>query len=418
MLKKTTISIAAALASWAAMSAATAAELADGTVISKANLDQVRNDTFMGHKIGDLVTPVMEREIREFNRTFPLKKAAEPVLDPKFAEATKKYAAAVKFDAGSREISGYQAGVPFPAVDASDASAGDKVLWNYYYGAPNYAQDVSCPVYFVTVNKSGYESSQLWQFERVRNRGRIAGNSHTLEDADWLYKQLFVGVAPQDIKGIGTYTLRYDSAKLDELFVYVKSVRRTRRLTGNAWADPGGPGFDFLNDDLYVFNSRPSRYVANKLVGKRWILAVTTLDKVERNAAKAGTKDEFPHIDTTNAPNWNPVLPYTPREVYVVEATPPAEHPYSKKVVYVDAKLWNTYRGEFYDKKGDLWKVSDFFFNSGVKGKTTGVQYINSDAGWFGDYKLRHATHFIAPCVPDSGLKPSKFSAEQLETYQ
>jgi hypothetical protein len=53
-----------------------------------------------------------------------------------------------------------------------------------------------------------------------------------------------------------------------------------------------------------------------------------------------------------------------------------------------------------------------------MKGKTSGIQYINSDAGFQTDYKLRHSTWFIAPCLADTDQKQNQFSAEQLGSFQ
>lgn len=393
-----------------------AAELPEGSVVSKANIDKVKDDTFMGQKIADLLAERMDWELRNTNRKFTLTKAPEPKVAPKWTEASQKYSSAVRYNAITREVSGYQAGLPFPAINEGDSSAGEKIMWNYYFGATNYPGDLRCDVWFPTVSSKGFEASQFWLFDRIRNRGRLFGESSTLDESDWLTKTIFVGVAPQDIKGTGTFTIRYDApAKLEDQWVYVKSARRTRRLTGNAWMDPVG-SFDFLNDDIYIYNARPSQYKQNKLIGKRWILAATNFNP-QRNAAKAGTAEEWAYMDMKEAPYWNVNIPMTPREVYIVEATPPAEHPYSKKVMYVDSKVFNIYRGEFYDKKGEFWRLGEFFFTSKV-GKTTGVNYTNSDAGVYIDFKARHATHFVAPCTHDNGAKPARYSAEGLETFQ
>jgi hypothetical protein len=396
---------------------ALAAEIPDGTVLAKDNIDRLKDDTFMGQKISSLLTERMEWEVRNTNRKYPLVKAAEPAVDPKWTAATQKHSNAVKYDPQSREVSGYQAGLPFPAISESDPAAGEKIMWNSYYGATNASQDVRCNVWIVTTNSKGLEASQTWVFDRIRNRGRLGSEGSTTADAgDWLSKTLFVGVSPQDIKGTGTFTIRYDAAgKLEDQWAYIKSVRRTRRLTGNAWMDPVG-SFDFLNDDIYVYNARPSQYKQNKLVGKRWML-VTINFAPKRNAGKAGTPEEFDYMELKEAPYWNVKLPYAAREVWVIEATPPAEHPYSKKVVYIDAKTYTAYRGESYDKRGEPWRASDFFF-TGKTGKTTGIKYAYQESGVFVDFKARHATHFVNTCDLDTGEKPSRYTAETLETFQ
>ena len=68
-------------------------------------------------------------------------------------------------------------------------------------------------------------------------------------DGSILSKTLFFVTAPYDMKGVGIFTVRYDLPKLEDTWVYVKSVRRTRRLSGGAWMDPVD-GLDMLNDEI------------------------------------------------------------------------------------------------------------------------------------------------------------------------
>jgi Protein of unknown function (DUF1329) len=396
---------------------ALAGELPDGTVISKENLDQIKNDTFMSHTIASLLTEKVEWQIRNTGLTMALGKAKEQVFDPKYAEATKKYSEQVKFDPKTREVTGWVAGLPFPDISEADPDAGEKVMWNYYYGSP-YPRDMRKDVYFVTINSSGYEATQHYVFDRLYNKGRLGESKTVLGDPEVLTKTMFVAVAPQDIKGTGTFTVRYDisASKLEDQFAYIKSARRIRRLTGNAWMDPLG-GLDFLNDDIYVYNARPSQYRQNKLIGKRWILAAAGY-KATRNTAKAGTAEEWPIIDSSGtAPFWYQKVTYTPREVWVVEGTPPAEHPYSKKIVYVDTKVPAVYMGEAYDKKGGLWRMINFFYGWAV-GQTSGITSYNPEGAEFVDFKAKHETLFISPGPVDLGAKWGQYTPEALEALQ
>lgn len=379
--------------------AAISAELPDGTVISKENLDGIVNDTFEGHTIASLLTEKMEWQIRNTGLKLPLSHSPEPVLDPKYIEATKADSGQVKYDPQAREVSGYVAGMPFPSIVESDPNAGEKIMWNVYYGAVS-GKDVDDGVYFVMVNSSGYESSQRWVFERIFNKGRLGESKSVLGDQDVLTKTIFVGVSPQDIKGTGTFTIRYDvPGRVEDQWAYIKSARRTRRLSGNAWMDPVG-GLDLLQDDLYVYNARPSQYKQNKLIGKRWILASTDY-KLSHDMSKAGTADEFPQLKDHEAPYWNVTEKWAPREVWVIEATPPEEHPYSKKIVYVDAKIPVIYQGEIYDKKGEYWRHIYFQFGQQI-GVSSGIKYFVPLAGAFIDFKAKHATlDFVSPAITD-----------------
>ncbi|RJG02480.1 DUF1329 domain-containing protein [Noviherbaspirillum sedimenti] len=412
-LRKAVTSMAVILLSLSASSFA--AELPEGTVISKSNLDKVRNDTFMGHKIGDLLTEKMEWMVRNYDKKFPLVKSKEPTLDPKYVEATKKYSGQVKFDPQTREVTGYVAGKPFPNIDPADPFAGDKVIWNYYYGAST-GSDLNQDVHFVTANKNGYEATQFYAYQRIYNRGRLWGGEMAFpSEQDVLHKTALVARAPQDLKGVGTMTVQYDVAgKLDDQWAYIKSARRIRRLSGNAWMD-NVAGFDFINDDINIWNSRPSRYKSAKLLGKRWILAAVDVE-LKRVKDKAGTAEEWPHLNISQgyATSTHNV---TPREVWVVEGTPPPEHPYSKKVVYADVATNAIYLGEAYDKKGEFWRWMQYNFQTrtGVK---SGIRYISVVSGEYLDVKSGHSTFHTDPGVNDTGMNATKFNAEILESFQ
>lgn len=404
-------SVAACLV--ALSSQALAAELPEGTVISKENIDKIKNDTFMGHKIGDLLTERMEWFVRTYNKKYPLAKSREPSLDPKYLEATAKYSGQVKFDPKTREVTGYVAGLPFPNIDPSDPFAGDKVIWNFYYGSSSGSDMSYDPAYYQTVNKNGYELSQIWPFQKIVAKGRLWGNSPFPNEPDVFTKGTLVGRYPQDVKGVGTFTIRYDLAgRYEDQWAYIKSARRVRRLSGNSWMDPVG-GFDFINDDISVWNSRPSLYKSTKLIGKRWILAATDFKAVK----VAGKADEWTHLNFKDAPYLASYMKVTPREVWVVEGTPPPEHPYGKKVVYVDTKTPAIYHGEVYDKKGDFWRFITFYYNN-LTGVKSGLKYYASTGGEMLDMKAMHGTFWNADTKVDVGLNPTKFTLEMLETLQ
>lgn len=412
-LRRVIVPLAASL--FALGAPAFAAELPEGTVISKENIDKVMNDTFMGHKISDLLTERMQWFVRTYNKKYPLTKAPEPQLDAKYIEATKKYSSQVKLDPQTREITGYVAGMPFPNIDPSDPSAGDKVIWNFYLGAPSGA-DVVNTTYFLTANKSGFEASQKWTFQRIWSKNRLWGEEPFPNEPTAFTKTILVGLQPQDVRGVGTFTVQYDEAnKLDDLWAYIKSARRVRRLSGNSWMDNVG-GFDFLNDDVSLWNSRPSRYQSVKLVGKRWILAATNFEP-ERVKGKEGTGEEWANLNFKDAPYLMSTQKVSPREVWMVEGTPPDGHPYGKKVAYVDVKLPAVYHTEVYDKNDHFWRMMDHHFSQRV-GAKSGIRYYYALGGEMLDFKAMHGTFWTAESRVDVGLNPIEHTVEKLERLQ
>ena len=411
---KTLACAAAGLLIAGACVAAQAAELPVGTVIDKSNIDQVKGETFEGHTVASLLTDKIEWQIRNWNLKIPLSHSRPHELDPRFVEATKKYAGQVRFDPQTREVSGWVAGMPFPDVSESDPNAADKLLWNYYYGDPEGDVTDNRNAFLLVNADSGLESTQEWLFLRYYYKGRLGGDKPVVGDGSVLTKTLFVATAPEDVKGIGTFTVRYDQSKFEDSWAYIKSARRTRRLSGGAWMDPVG-GLDLLNDDIYVWNARPSLYPKARLLGKRWVLAITDA-KLLHNAAKSGTPEEWPTANLKEAPHWNLAQSWQPREVWVIEATPPAEHPYSKKIVYMDVHVPKMYMGEGYDKKGDFWKT--MIYGSMPTVGQDGIKYVSTVQGVEIDFKAKHATLWLMRSykLNDKNVRADDVSITALES--
>ena len=237
----------------------------------------------------------------------------------------------------------------------------------------------------------GLERTQHWTLRRYYMRGRLGENDHTEGDGSILWKQLMYATYPTDIRGLGLFTIRYFGPKLDDSWAYIKSVRRTRRLSGGTWMDPIG-GTDQLNDDLEILNAHPTWYPEYKLLGKRKVLVVAHsqseawIPDASSNAAK------FPLVDLDNAPYWNPKDQWEPREVWVIEAITPSEHPYGKKVMYMDTQFPRFYMADVYDHKGEFWKWMNFHLRT-IKTED-GDWGMLSNTGFIIDYQRRHATVF------------------------
>ncbi|MFM0133270.1 DUF1329 domain-containing protein [Paraburkholderia sediminicola] len=390
-----------------------AAEVPAGTVIDKTNIDTIKNDTFDGHTIASLLTDKIEWQVRNWNLRITLDHAKPFPAEPRLVEATKKYSSLVKFDPNTKEVSGYVGGVPFPEIQVSDPDAGFKIMWNFYY-APREGDTVYNDAFILGINaNSGLETKQTWIYQRYYFKNRLLDKQPVVGDGSISAKTFELAQYPEDIKGVGTFTVRSDSARFEDTWAYLKSARRARRLSGGAWMDPVG-GSDFLGDDNNVFNARPSWYKNFKVVGKRWILAVTDGKKESRVASKSGTVDEFPTVDLKNPPYWNFVEKWQPREVYVIEATPPDEHPYSKRVMYVDVDAFRPWYSENYDKKGEFWKFAMSVMRSGVsEGGQNVLIFTGSEVI---DFKARHASTVpILGRSDPAGITEDHWSLSNLE---
>lgn len=394
--------------------AAHAAELKPGDVIDKSNLAQHLGDTFEGHAIGDLLTERMQALIKDEGLTIPLK-ASEPItLGKDYLAATQANAGKAKYNRDTRLVEGWVAGVPFPEVSQNDPDAAAKLIWNHHYAQPTKnLQDYPNFGYLFINDKVGLERRQQWAFKRYYMKGRLGTDKAVEGDGSILTKTLLYATYPNDIRGLGLFTVRYDSPKLEDSWAYVKSVRRTRRLSGGTWMDPIG-GTDQLADDIEIFNAHPTWYPDYKLLGKRWILAVAN-SRGEAWNQKASGNSEFPVVDLENAPYWNPKAEWEPREVWVIEATTPPEHPYSKKVMYMDTQFPRFYQAEAYDRKGQFWKWMNYHLQT-IKTEDGDVGIVSA-AGFTIDYQRRHGTVFVlgGPRLNTPGVSADDINLRELE---
>lgn len=390
-LQKTLFVVALGAALGVLTAPSVAEEVPPGTVINAANLDAMKDNTFEGKRIGDMIPERNEWQIREHGLTIKLKKSEPHPVDPRWAAATKKYAKDVKFDTATREVSGYKAGMPFPEIDPADPHAGIKVIWNFNYGVPHGdIQDFRKFAYLLIDGDSGLERTQQWAYIRYYMKSRLGGEP-VKGDGSIYFKQLLFATYPQDIKGLGTFMFRYDTGKRDDVWAYIRTVRRIRRLSGGAWMDPIG-GTDQLQDDIEIFNAHPTWYPKYNFLGKKWTLVIANSVQPTWIEEAGSTEEKFPRVDLTNPPYWNPLDEWEPRECDVVEAITPEEHPYSRKVMYFDAMNARPYFSFAYDRKGEFWK--SFTFASFKMDSEDGETAIASAWGSSIDFQRRHATIF------------------------
>lgn len=401
---------------------AAAADLAEGTVITKENFQKFKNDTFEGHTIGSMVPEKLEWMINNYNLTIKLAHSKKIVMDPKYVEATKKWSKDVKFNPTDRTVSGWKAGMLFPpeTIKMDDPNAGDKVIWNLRastYGATMDLRDIA---WVFLHHKNGIERVQRFQSRRYYMEGRLDGGPISVGDGSIAQKTYFVATSPQDIRGIGSFSVRYnqaDSKKADDAYAYLKSVRRTRRLSGGAWMDPIG-GTDQLYDDWDIWDAWPTKYVQNKLIEKRWILAIAHSPEMSVDNSQSGKsiEKEYPSIGMSEAPYFLPAknIGWEPREVYVVEGTPPPEHPYSKKVAYIEVDFPRPYMGYAYDQKGEFWKM--FIFQNRPDIGDDGYKAVMPVVGHIIDVKRGHATNWSSNMKSNpKGVKETDVSLNNLE---
>lgn len=371
-------SVVAALVAGAALLASTSsfsAEIEPGTILSASNLDKLKTMTLDGKPIGELLTSSQQLLIRDHGMKMRLRNIGAIKTDERLIQATQANAGKATINPETKVLEGHISGMPFAEIDSNNPADGIKVAYNFSRGAW-YADAVDYnPMYFAIIDgKKGLEREQQWRFSRLLTAGRTA-EPHQLEE-DVIKYEVVLNKYPDDTRGLGIVTVSYDDARLPDVYAYIKVVRRVRRLSSRAWADPLS-ATDLLNDEAFGMAVDPAWYDDWKLVGKRWILA-NAHSTVNVNLEGASAADRFPMIDLNNAPYWNILDDWEPREVYVVEATPPKSHLLSKKVQYYDTDLYSPmiHWQEFYDKKGDLWRVENCNYRPTLRQDGTWAQTV------------------------------------------
>jgi hypothetical protein len=159
-----------------------------------------------------------------------------------YKEATEKYASQVRLSADGLTVENYVAGQPFPDVDESDPQFAIKVMWNYEYGFVNGMDDTDLRNFDAdtgSIAQNGPMTVErhflLDHLRRLFWTGRLyvepkpdKPNPNGYRAQQGLYPIL----EPFDLKGVGALGNRYiDSAKQDDSWLYLPSLRRVRRLS-------------------------------------------------------------------------------------------------------------------------------------------------------------------------------------------
>ncbi len=373
---------------------AAAADLKAGTVIGSANLEAMLLQTFEGKTIKSMLSDKIRWMIEKHGLTITLRPYEKVPVDPRWLAATKKYAGAVTFDPGTRRIAGYKAGLAFPDISEADPHAAVKLIWNLYLNGGWPRSDfmyVPRLVYLMIDGNKGIERSMKWTYMRSWMTGRISGDP-VAGDATMYYKQLLCGYYPYDIQGAGSFLVRYTDGRMDDIWTYVRTSRRSRRLLGGSWMDPIG-STDQLNDEINIFSAYPTWYPAYRILGKQTILAIAHSRGIAWD--ENNPDNPFPSLNDKTPPYWNPINEWEPREVWVVEADMPKEHPFKRRVYYFDTQTWIPYLAECYDKKDQFVKILIFAVRP-IKGDDGEGSWGNlSVSGHLIDFAKNHATVFF-----------------------
>jgi len=291
-------------------------------------------------------------------------------IGPSFADYSPPpvYQDATKANRGKARIGpdgsleGYVAGQPFPMEEIDcmgDPEAGTKLAWNHdsrWDGAGRFAtgrytywdRGEQLPLYY-----EGWGRNVLLSHRPEPQYADKGGDLFRGEERKLAFA---VGVdAPFDAKGIALISYRYKSAdgplstaKNDDTWVYVPTLRRVRRIS-TAQRTDAVSGTDFTFDDLNGFNGIPPQYEW-RCLGEQDVLATVN----SQIKAYPYTRDHNfgPYGLSFADDRWEL------RHTFKFQFTPKnADHPYARKVIYIDKNTAEILYSFAYDQKGELWKV-------------------------------------------------------------
>ena len=372
-----------------------AQDVPEGTVLNAGSVDELKNKTFEGKKIADLLLPSQERAIKEFGLQMVLRPHRPIAHHPLLLENTEKFASQATLDEAKRTPVGFVSGMPFPNLDPKDKWAGTKLAFNFmwapWYG--DYAVHDPMPLVSIDPNR-GMEREILAHWDRIMLMGRLrepysmdypGASSQVSKVEAFLFK------SPEDLKGIGTISTQYADGRLPDLYAYIKAVRRIRRLSSGGWADPIA-AIDFLNDESFALNADPRWYEAWNLKEKRWILGSPHAISPGIQLNERDPNKRYPTLNFASKPFGGLKEEYEPREVWVVETIMPKTHLNSKKIQHFEADPYSPelYWQEMYDRKGEFWRTMECHYQDKKGGDGYPVPVV---AGCFvPDYQRFHLT--------------------------
>jgi hypothetical protein len=302
--------------------------LTPGTTISKDSWEAAT----------DYLPPEILDKVKAGEFAFAVQETTDLPVSEAYIEATRKHAEQVKIGTDG-ELEGYVAGLPFPLLDPTDPQAGLKAAWNLRYR--DFGDNVQAWNVFRIQPESGAAEREIENYYVVAygmHRPVVDGaNPNKWEKDGVLYKELFHITSPFDLKNSITLKHRYvrDQAN-DDNWMYTPASRKIRKMIvkhDEALYDSG-----YLNEDAFGFWGYLRSYTW-KFLGTRRLLAPTGVKAVSATYGGRG--------------NWYPVDPWELRDVFVIEGTPLAsDHPYSKRVLYIDRQMFAPLYGLFYDRQG------------------------------------------------------------------
>lgn len=309
--------------------------------ITAANMDQYADKLTAGHK-------AMLKTYDTFSmKVYPTHRSAS--YPQRIYDATARVAVTAELAEGGNGIHGAVTGVPFPIP-----KEGVEVIWNHLtrYRGNQAARRIAQ----AAPTRGGSYTPVVFEDEFNMVYSQEGQTEESLNNRILYFKQKVV--APARLAG-GVLLVHETMDQVKEprqAWLYNPGQRRVRRAPNVAYDNPGTAADGMRTSDQFdMFNGAPDRYDW-ALVGKREIY-VPYNDYLLHS-------DKLKHADILTPLHVNPeYLRYELHRVWVVEATlkEGTSHVYKRRTFYVDEDSWQVLVADQYDKRDQLWRVSEGF---------------------------------------------------------
>lgn len=283
-------------------------------------------------------------------------------LHPAYVDATGKSYKQVQLGDKLGEIKGYVSGRPFPQEpEPTDPRAGEKLAWNFKY-AINFGDSGSVVPFYWTYKSLAdgkVERVLKFSFNFLNFKHRIANQPvpDIEPNPSQVYRATYGKVLePQDVADTQLLIHRYeDDSKLDASWLYLGFQRRVRKLSTGQITD-SFLGSDLMIEDFEGYNGR--------LSDMKWVfkgvrsLLVPYYNHNEMELASEYAEPNYKYVAFGSKGGCFPNVTWQLRKVYEVDVIPvDANHPVSKRTMFLDAQTMGAPRTLTYDRSGKLWKA-------------------------------------------------------------
>jgi hypothetical protein len=305
------------------------------------------------------------------------------------------------------ELVNWVSGFPF----GMEPKSGLEIAWNidlHYRGDGRWG-DWELPVFLKTkLEKTNLAIVKVLYMKSEWGKGRRFF-CEDIPNPKNIQEIFYVGLyAPEEVNRLQTMEIRYyDVDKPDDMWAYIPSMRRIRRMSTAQRMDQWA-GTDSTYDDFDGWHGKSPDWNI-KIVGKEKRL-------IPRNRSEVATPGGRTKIPWQMKP-----VPMQYVDTYIVEFIPKdPNHIYSKGVGLIDAETFEVPVRENYDRRGNLWKYHGGRFEfKKKKFECTGEEYFTyiQTGGIHVDLQRIHGTHGVAPERHNFGLRLSDVSVEAMRKW-